>query len=194
MQPSPIADTRRPWLPSRRMGNGGSAIAGSLAARLVGLRGQSPWLQHPRGEATGDLMPRAAPLQLSVAAETALDDNRAQCPSNRDVEVPMLPVTEFQPTRPSPPRRAISNTRLGSWGGPTKHPGGLLPRRVPLFLQRACSWISVELHSDFRMATGTVREVRGTTMNANHGHHSGENRLKILVEPRERLRGPIRRV
>jgi len=85
------------------------------------------------------------------------------------------------------------NTRLGSWGGPTKHPGGLLPRRVPLFLQRAGSWISVELHSDFRMATGTVREVRGTTMNANYGHHSWENRLKILVEPRERLRGPIRR-
>lgn len=154
---------------------------------------QQQWLSGARGITTAPTG-ATAPRQLPVAAETALDDKRAQCPSNRDGEVPTRPVTEFQPTRPSPPRRAIFNTRLGSWGGPTKHPGELLPRRVPPFLQRSCSWISVELDSDFRMATGTVREVRGTTMNANYGHHSWENRLKILVEPRERLRRPIRRV
>ena len=77
MQPSPIADTRRPWLPSRRMGNGRSAIAGSLAARLVGLRGQSRWLQHPLGEATGDLMPRATPLALRLAGPADLLGRRS---------------------------------------------------------------------------------------------------------------------
>lgn len=54
-----------------------SAIAGSLAARLVGLRGQSRWLQHPLGEVTGDLMPRAIPLALRLAGPADLLGRRS---------------------------------------------------------------------------------------------------------------------